>query len=249
MADETGIQFIERIKEKFQDLLFVVLTAYADLDTVLDAINTGVFHFIQKPWEQKEMLQVITNAIDKYDLQKRNKELLNELKNKNEELKDSNDELLSLARHYRERKRKSVDHESLLNAVFRNLPLIILLVDAERKIIKINKEGLEISKKNLDRVLGTRGGDALNCVYALENPNGCGASEACKHCIVQNTIINSLQYKTDYYKVEAKFTMKKDGLDDERKVFVCTAGIAVQGPRVLVSVDDVTSHKEIDSLK
>ncbi|NJO89041.1 MAG: response regulator [Chloroflexia bacterium] len=80
MAGETGLQFIDRIKHHYPDILFIVLTAYAELDIVLDAINTGVYQFIQKPWDQKEMHQVISNALDKYDLQKQNKELLIELK-------------------------------------------------------------------------------------------------------------------------------------------------------------------------
>ena len=249
MAEETGLEFIDRIKHQYPDILFVVLTAYAELDIVLEAINKGVYQFIQKPWEQKEMHQVIINAINKYDLQSQNKELLVELKSRNDELKDSNDELLSLARQYRDRKRKSEESEKLLNAVFKNLPLIILLVDADRKIVKINREGLEISEKSIDEVVGIRGGDALNCIYALENPNGCGASEACKECLIQNTVINSLKYKTDYHKVEAKLPMKMNGIVDERKVLVSTAFIDVQEPLVLVSLDDVTSNKEIISLK
>lgn len=249
MAGETGLQFIDRIKHQYPDILFIVLTAYAELDIVLDAINTGVYQFIQKPWDQKELHQVISNAIDKYDLRKQNNELLIELKKKNEELKDSNDELLSLARQYREKKRKSEESEKLLNAVFKNLPLIILLVNKDLTIVKINNEGLLVANKDLEAVLGTGGGDALNCIYALDNAKGCGASEACKQCLIRNTVLNSLKYKTDYHKVETTFQMKTNGQINERKIIVSTAYIDGKEPMVLVTLDDVTSHKEIASLK
>jgi len=249
MADETGIEFIERIKPVYPDMLFIVLTAYAELDIVLDAINNGVYQFIQKPWEQKEMQQVITNAIDKFDLQMRNKELLIELQKKNEDLKDSNNELLSIARQYRERKRESENSEQLLNAIFRNLPLIILLVNTNREIVKINKTGLEVSEKSLNEVIGIKNGDALNCVNALDNPNGCGASDACKQCLIKSTISNSIKYRTDYHKVEAKLPVKRNGLVDERKVLVSTAFIDGREPMVLISFDDITDKKEIIALK
>jgi FixJ family two-component response regulator len=249
MAGETGLQFIDRIKHQYPDILFIVLTAYAELDIVLDAINTGVYQFIQKPWDQKEMHQVISNAIDKYDLQKQNKELLIELKKKNEELKNSNDELLSLARQYRERKVKSEANENLLNAVFRNLPLIIMLVDSERNIVKINNEGIDISGKQLEELIGKGGGDALNCIHALGNPKGCGHSDSCQSCLIRSTVSNSLKYKTDYHKVEAKLTVAKNGMEEERKVLVSTAFINGREPLVLVSLDDVTNNKEIIALK
>ncbi len=249
MAGETGLQFIDRIKHQYPDILFIVLTAYAELDIVLDAINSGVYQFIQKPWDQKEMHQVISNALDKYDLQKENKELLIELKKKNEELKDSNDELLSLARQYRERKVKSEENENLLNAIFRNLPLIIMLVDSERSIIKINNEGIGISGKQLDELLGRGGGEALNCINAINNPKGCGHSDACKSCLIRSTVSNSLKYKTDYHKVEAKLTVINKDKKEERKVLVSTSFINGREPLILVSLDDITNNKEIIALK
>lgn len=249
MADETGIEFIERVKPKYPDLLFVVLTAYAELDIVLDAINTGVFQFIQKPWEKKEMQQVIANAIDRYNLQKENKELLIELKKKNDELSDSNDELLSLARQFRERKRKSEESEQLLDAIFKSLPLILLLIDEDRKVIKINKTGLEAADKSENEALGLRGGDVLDCINSFDKAGGCGASDACNNCLINNTIENSFKYQTDYNKVKATLSVKRAEKVTQHEVLISTSFIESRKPLVLVAIEDVTKANEVIALK
>lgn len=244
MADETGIEFINRIRPIYHEVIYVVLTAYAELDIVLDAINTGVYQFIQKPWEQKEMLQVIVNAIDKYNLQKQNKELLDELKVKNEELKDSNDELLSLARQFRERKRKSEQSERLLNTIFENLPHVVILLNAFGKTLKINKVGQQLSnnENNLP-------GNVLNCVNAFSDPNGCGYSDKCQDCMINNTIKNTLKYKTDYQKVVAEINISKEDASKKKNVIISTTYIELNEQLVLVNIEDVTNNNEIIALK
>ena len=249
MADETGLQFIDRVKHLHPDILFIVLTAYPELDIVLDAINTGVYQFIQKPWEQKEMHQVITNAIDKYNLKKQNKELLIELKKKNDELKDSNAELLSLARQYRERKIKCQENENLLDAIFKNMPLMIFLIDSEKRILKINQAGLEKANKAFNKILGLRGGDILNCINSINNPKGCGASIDCKNCLINSTIANSLKYKTDYLKVEAKLNVLEDETQKESKVLLSTSYIKGREPMALIIIDEIEKNNEIIALK
>lgn len=249
MADETGIAFIDRIKPQYPDIIYIVLTAYAELETVLDAINTGVFRFIQKPWDQKEMHQSIINAIDKYSIQKKNKELLAELKEKNTELKATNDDLLMLARKFREGKKMSEENEKLLDAIFRNLPLIVLLINSRREIVKINKTGIEISGKAIDEVIGARGGEIFDCIHAFETPGGCGSTEACKSCVLNNTFINSIKYKTDYNKVKSTLTIKKDGNTLTKELLISSTFIDGKEPSVLLSLDDITEDKEIIALK
>ena len=40
-----------------------MLTAYTDVDTLMDAINTGgIYHFIPKPWDPHELTVVVRRA-------------------------------------------------------------------------------------------------------------------------------------------------------------------------------------------
>lgn len=66
MPNELGIDFFDRIKKVFPRPIRILLTAYADLETVIDAVNKGhIFRFIRKPWLEEEMISCIEEA-DKF---------------------------------------------------------------------------------------------------------------------------------------------------------------------------------------
>lgn len=84
MPDETGLEFIDRISPEFPDLVKIIFTAHVDHDAALKAINQGgVYRYVLKPWNFKEMQQTLQNAIREYDLKTENKRLVNQLVSKN----------------------------------------------------------------------------------------------------------------------------------------------------------------------
>ncbi|MBV2228004.1 MULTISPECIES: hybrid sensor histidine kinase/response regulator [Sphingobacterium] len=63
MPGENGIDFFSRIKKEFPKPMRVLITAFADMDTVIDSINRGhIFRFIKKPWEEAEIISCIEEA-------------------------------------------------------------------------------------------------------------------------------------------------------------------------------------------
>lgn len=96
MPDITGLEFISQQKDKFPDVIWMILTAYIDSDITMQAINQGgVYQFLSKPLKESEMTITFNNAIEKYNLKQQNINLLDELKEKNIELELSNKEYLS----------------------------------------------------------------------------------------------------------------------------------------------------------
>lgn len=90
MSNEDGISFIERIKDKFSDVIFIVISGYADLDAVIKAINMNCLkNFIQKPWNYNEMRIVLKNAVESHQIKKENKMLLEMLLQNNTQLQES----------------------------------------------------------------------------------------------------------------------------------------------------------------
>nr|WP_315397520.1 hybrid sensor histidine kinase/response regulator [uncultured Sphingobacterium sp.] len=66
MPNELGIDFFDRIKKDFPRPIRILLTAYADMETVIDAVNKGnIFRFVRKPWIEEEMISCIEEA-DKF---------------------------------------------------------------------------------------------------------------------------------------------------------------------------------------
>jgi len=87
MPEMTGVEFLEKVLEKYPDPMRILLTGYADMGAVVDAVNKGkIFHYLAKPWNEEELDMTILRAYDKY-LEKI------ELKEMNQKLAGSNDQL------------------------------------------------------------------------------------------------------------------------------------------------------------
>lgn len=103
MPDITGIALFDIIKKDYPNLIFILITAYTDLDVMLDAINkAGVFRFMVKPWEKSDMRHTITNALETFNLKAANKELIDDLITFNKALESTN---ITLQKEIEERKK------------------------------------------------------------------------------------------------------------------------------------------------
>ena len=94
MPEMTGVDFLRRLREEFPDMVRLLVTGYADIRAVIDAINQGnVYRYITKPWEPEELQAVVREAVERYELVAERKRLVEELKGKNEQLHQTNEEL------------------------------------------------------------------------------------------------------------------------------------------------------------
>jgi DNA-binding NtrC family response regulator len=76
MPKMNGIDFLRRAKERRPDVFAVLLTAYADLAVLADALNSGaVDRYIQKPWDSKELTAIIRQGIRNFATVRENKRL------------------------------------------------------------------------------------------------------------------------------------------------------------------------------
>lgn len=87
MPDTTGIEFLEKVIEKYPDPVRILLTGYADMNAVIDAVNKGkIYHYLSKPWSQTELDETIQNAFEVYQKNKEIKDLNNKLSVSNDQL-------------------------------------------------------------------------------------------------------------------------------------------------------------------
>lgn len=87
MPEVTGVQFFQSILNTYPNPVRMLLTGYADIEAVVQAINEGhVYRYITKPWEERDLKLAIENALKFYDTQ-------NELRLRNAELEKANAEL------------------------------------------------------------------------------------------------------------------------------------------------------------
>ncbi len=80
MPRMTGVELLRRSQEVAAGAIRIVLTAYTDVDSLMEAINTGgIYHFIAKPWDPHELLVIVRRAAERYGLDRENARLKDEL--------------------------------------------------------------------------------------------------------------------------------------------------------------------------
>lgn len=87
MPNMTGVEFLESILDEYPDPIRILLTGYADMNAVIDAVNKGkIFHYLTKPWNEEELDMTITRAYDVYKSRMEEKEMTQKLSLSNEQL-------------------------------------------------------------------------------------------------------------------------------------------------------------------
>ncbi|NDC40007.1 MAG: response regulator [Chitinophagia bacterium] len=87
MPHMTGVEFLETIIGEFPDPMRILLTGYADMNAVVDAVNKGkIFHYLTKPWNEEELDMTIQKAYEIYKQTIDERELNKTLSVSNEQL-------------------------------------------------------------------------------------------------------------------------------------------------------------------
>lgn len=80
MPGMSGAELLARCRSGFPDVVRIVLTGYADVDTVVDAINQGeVYHYLTKPWAPRDLLLAIRRAIGHFEARRERERLVQAL--------------------------------------------------------------------------------------------------------------------------------------------------------------------------
>ena len=79
MPQVDGMQVLERTKELQPDTEVLVITGYATVNTAVEAMQKGAYHYLAKPYQNEEVRILIRKALEKRDLQLRVQELQREV--------------------------------------------------------------------------------------------------------------------------------------------------------------------------
>lgn len=84
-----GVEFLRAVYERWPETVRIVLSGYADAAAIVAAINEGhIYKFIPKPWNDDELRITIQNCLERFFLQKKNRELLDQLAIANQVLEE-----------------------------------------------------------------------------------------------------------------------------------------------------------------
>lgn len=80
MPEMDGISFLARMRELRPEATRIILTGYADKENAIKAINeVGIFQYLEKPWDNDEVLIAIRNGLEKQRLLKHLEERIAEI--------------------------------------------------------------------------------------------------------------------------------------------------------------------------
>lgn len=94
MPNMDGAEFLTKAREKSPDSVRILLTGYADMQAVINAVNKAkIFNYLNKPWDDNMLESVVNSALDFKEKEDQRLRLVREVEEKNNELASLNDSL------------------------------------------------------------------------------------------------------------------------------------------------------------
>lgn len=95
MPEMDGISFLAEVRRIHPDVPRIILTGYADKENAIKAINeVGLFQYIEKPWDNDDLLIILRNGLERSRLLKKLQEKIQEINNAYDELQGMHKQIL-----------------------------------------------------------------------------------------------------------------------------------------------------------
>ena len=75
-----GLEVLDELKKVDSDLVVLMITAFASLETAITAMKKGAFDYVAKPFKHEEVLHILKNGLKQRSLQDENRDLRRALK-------------------------------------------------------------------------------------------------------------------------------------------------------------------------
>jgi two-component sensor histidine kinase len=135
------------------------------------------------------------------------------------------------------------ERTDLLATVFESSPNILMLVDAEGRVEKINRAGSEFAGNQQEKLIGLLGGEVFKCINAF-NGKGCGRNSECPNCPVRSRVMSSFESSEKILNNEGSLTVRKDAREIQIDFLISTVPVQVGADlKVLVTIVDISERK------
>lgn len=231
MPQMNGLEFLSEAKKLYPDVSKILLTGYADKKNAISAINEiGLYKYIEKPWDNDDLLINIRNGIERSHLLDNLHEKINELETAKQELEKYSHNLEDMvAQKTADLYRAHTKLKSIINYCADG----IIIVDKNGKLEQVNPATENLSGYSESHLLSTNLSDILY---------GGGLRETLEKCIEDGEavlrdcyIANALSEKQ--IPVEVNFALISS--DNENEVSQKFVGV----------IRDVSVQKETDRLR
>lgn len=95
MPEMDGMTFLSKVRSMQPEVPRIILTGYADKENAIKAINeVGLFQYIEKPWDNSDILIILRNGLDKQALMKKLRSKIDEINHAYSELQGLHKEIV-----------------------------------------------------------------------------------------------------------------------------------------------------------
>ena len=81
MPDVSGMDITRAVYDRGEDTRVVILTGYATLDSAIESVHLQVYAYLNKPFDLRQLGQVVERALNEQRLERENKELTEKISN------------------------------------------------------------------------------------------------------------------------------------------------------------------------
>jgi signal transduction histidine kinase/DNA-binding response OmpR family regulator len=143
LPHKSGLELLNIARDLDSDAVVILMTAYASLESAVDAISQGAYDYLLKPVEFTHLKIAVSRGLDKHFSNKARIELLGELKEKNEQLSRRLAELNALYKAGHSLS-TTIEIKELLTQIMELATKVIgaktgsvMLLDGDRNVLKI----------------------------------------------------------------------------------------------------------------
>jgi two-component system response regulator HupR/HoxA len=76
MPGTTGVQFLKEVRDRWPDIVRIILSGYTDAEDIITGVNeAGIWQYLLKPWQPEQLLLTLQRAAEVWRLQQENQRL------------------------------------------------------------------------------------------------------------------------------------------------------------------------------
>jgi len=95
MPGHSGLELLNIAKHLIPQIPVIMITGHGNKQNAIESIKGGAYDYLEKPFEDEEIIYAVRRALEKRKMELEKKELVFDLKEKNAELETLNEEIQS----------------------------------------------------------------------------------------------------------------------------------------------------------
>ncbi|MBI2851013.1 MAG: PAS domain S-box protein [Chloroflexi bacterium] len=141
------------------------------------------------------------------------------------------------------------DREAELSVILESVPLLMMVVDSDRNVVRVNGAAERFAGHSAREMLGLRSGNALGCLHTWDDPRGCGFGPACQACQMRLTMLDTLETGKTHESVEWGLPFVRGSQREELFLRFSTIRLPTQKRQALICIEDITERKKLERMK